>query len=128
MNFVGRVHAALKLGILALLLTTLPLTPFAALHAADFSTPRDDTERASCGNGAKSIPINWIYFELEAPVGKDTDGSWTLRYTPAGGKTITVEKLPPQKGGLTKLRWVGFISPGTAPTKAWLDNMIIDSE
>jgi hypothetical protein len=79
MNFVGRVHAALKLGILALLLTTLPLTPFAALHAADFNTPRDDTACASCGNGAKSFPINWIHFELEAPVGKDTDGSWTLR-------------------------------------------------
>jgi hypothetical protein len=128
MNFVGRVHTALKLGILALLLTTLLLTPFAALHAADFSAPRDDTARASCGNGAKSFGITWIHFELEAPVGKDTDGLWTLRYTPAGGKTVTVEKLPPQKGGLTELRWVGFISTGTAPTKAWLDNIIIDSE
>jgi hypothetical protein len=109
-------------------LTTLLLTPFAALHAADFSTPRDDTELESCGNGAKSFPLNWIYFELEAPVGKDTDGSWPLRYTPAGGKTVAGEKLPPQKGGLTELRWVGFISPGTAPTKAWIESIIIDSE
>jgi hypothetical protein len=73
-------------------------------------------------------PLTWIHFELEAPVGKDADGSWTLRYTPAGGKTVTVEKLPPQKSGGTELRWVGFISPGTAPTKAWLDNIAIDSK
>jgi hypothetical protein len=73
-------------------------------------------------------PLTWIQFELEAPVGKNAFGSWTLRYTPAGGKTVTLEKLPPQKGGGTELRRVGFINPGTEPTRAWLDNIVIDSQ
>jgi hypothetical protein len=73
-------------------------------------------------------PSTWIHFEMEAPVGKDANGTWTLRYTPVGKKTVTVEKLPPQKSGGTELRWVGFISPGSATTKAWLDNILIDSK
>jgi hypothetical protein len=73
-------------------------------------------------------PLTWIHFEVEAPVGKDADGSWNLRYTPKGGKTVTVEKLPPQKTGGTEVRWLGFINPGNAATKAWLDNITIDSK
>jgi hypothetical protein len=103
----------------------------------DASTPYKTSVYLSIKNGSITAggskldtlpPLTWVHFEIEAPVGKDSDGSWTLRYTPSGGKTVTVEKLPPQKPGGTELRWVGFINPGTAPSKAWLDNLEIDNK
>jgi hypothetical protein len=86
------------------------------------------TPTAGGGKVDSFPPLTWIHFDLEAPVGKDADGSWTLRYTAVGGKTVTVETLAPQKSGAAELHWVGFISPGTAPNKASLDNIAIDSK
>jgi hypothetical protein len=70
--------------------------------------------------------LTWVHFEINSAVGKDATGAWDLRVTPAGGLPQTFEKLPSQKGGGIELRWLGFISSGTAAAKAWLDNLNID--
>jgi hypothetical protein len=77
---------------------------------------------------AEFPPLTWVHFEIQSAVGKDSDGSWTLRITPAGGETQTFENLPSQKGGGIDLQWLGFISPGTAVSKGWLDNLQIENQ
>lgn len=72
-------------------------------------------------------PLTWVHFEIQSNVGKDSDGTWNLSVTPAGGAKQTFEKLPSQKGGGIDLRWLGFISSGTAEAKAWIDNVEIEN-
>ena len=76
---------------------------------------------------AEFPPLTWVHFEVDSAVGENSDGTWTLTVTPAGGVAQRVEGLKPAKGSLKEVHWLGFSSPGTAPAKAWLDNLAIDN-
>ncbi len=73
-------------------------------------------------------PLSWVHFEIKSRIGEQVDGAWEVTVTPEGGAAQTFEKLPPQKKALKELRWLGFISPGTKPAKAWLDNLEIQNK
>jgi hypothetical protein len=97
--------------------------PVGPLHLA-----AEEPETGEIVGGKKLVefpPLTWVHFEIRSEVGKESSGSWNLRVTPAGGPVQVFDGLAPKQRGGVDLRWLGFISSGTAASKAWLDNLEI---
>ncbi|MHA3771302.1 right-handed parallel beta-helix repeat-containing protein [Verrucomicrobiota bacterium sgz303538] len=81
-------------------------------------------------NGRKltEIPANtWAHVEMAAKLGDQSDATWNCN--------VTVPDMEPQRFGelkfaspsMKRLNWLGFISPGKAQSKCWLDEVIIEN-
>lgn len=86
-------------------------------------------ENGAVSAGGKRIatfpPLTWVHFEIKSRVGEGSNGTWDLTMIPPDGEPQHFENLPPRKGTLKELRWLGFISPGTVSAKGWIDNLDI---
>ena len=69
----------------------------------------------------------WLRVELTAKIGDSRDNTFDLTITEPGGEPRRFEKLPMATTGMAKLDWIGFISPGKEPGRAWLDEIEIEN-
>ena len=77
---------------------------------------------SAAGRVLTDIPdLTWVEIEIRAPV---TGSTWAVLVTPEGQPTRTFENLA-VRHSIEEIRWLGFISNGTAPSKAWLDDLQI---
>lgn len=72
-------------------------------------------------------PLTWIHLEIEAVIGENVGGDFSITVTPEGGTPQRFDGLRAPKGALKELAWAGFISPGTVQAKAWIDNIRISN-
>ncbi len=75
------------------------------------------------------LPLQqWVHLELEAVLGEDCTGTWTLTVTLPGGKEQRFADLPFSSPGINQITWVGFISNATAKTVFDLDNLLLQNQ
>lgn len=75
-----------------------------------------------------AIPAGeWVRIEVEAALG-DAAGSWTLVVTMPDGTRHEFAELACRSAEWRELRWVGFVSNGTAPAVFYVDDIELSVE
>jgi hypothetical protein len=72
-------------------------------------------------------PKGWAHIEITAKLGDSSDATWTCVITTHGREPQRFEGLKFASPQMKRLNWLGFISPGKEPAKAWLDELEIEN-
>jgi len=70
----------------------------------------------------------WVHLELVCGIGRDSDGTCTLRITMPGGRETVVDGLPAGSADFRRLNYIGFISDAEAPCVWYIDNVVLSRE
>jgi hypothetical protein len=65
----------------------------------------------------------WVHFEVSAPLGEKSTGTWDLTVTPADGEATKFESQPNVSADWKTLTWLGFSSTATDTRAYYLDNL-----
>jgi len=70
----------------------------------------------------------WVHVELVCGIGRDSDGTYTLRIVAAGGTDTVVDGLPAGPADFRRLNYIGFISDAEEPCVWYIDNVVLGRE
>ena len=86
--------------------------------------------RLSAGGQVRmTLPISvWFHVDVEAPVGKDADGTWTLTITLPGKPPKVFADLPTGSKDFGNLTWVGWSSTAIDTSVFYLDHIVVDND
>ena len=70
----------------------------------------------------------WAHIEIVAKVGDVSDGTWSCEVTTHGREPQRFDGLKFVAPQMKRLTWLGFISPGLEPARAWLDEIRIEND
>lgn len=88
-----------------------------------------DGQLSVAGKPLAELPQEaWMTFEIECGVGASVSGSWRLRVTPAGGRTLEFDGLPLGNAQFKDLTWIGWCSMADAPTVFYLDRCVLQHQ
>jgi len=68
----------------------------------------------------------WVRFQIDATLGRKTDGKWTLTVTLPGKAPQTFKDLPFGKADFRKLRWIGVMSMAAEKAVYYLDDLALE--
>ena len=68
----------------------------------------------------------WVRFQIDATLGRKTDGKWTLTVTLPGKAAQTFKDLPFGKADFRKLRWIGVMSMAAEKAVTYLDDLALE--
>lgn len=79
------------------------------------------------GRTLATIPSGrWVHVQIDARLGRQAAGTFTLRLTPAGEPPKAFEKLAMAGSEFAELHWLGFSSTAAGDTAFFLDNLRIE--
>lgn len=67
----------------------------------------------------------WVHFDLSAPLGEASQGTWTLKVTLPDGTEKVFADLPNGNKPWNTLEWLVFVSSATKKSAFYLDNLVI---
>lgn len=75
-----------------------------------------------------NVPIGqWIRVTVEAPLGSQASGGYTLTVAAVGAEPQRFSGLAVGNPQWRSLRWLGFISPADAKTTIYLDDVKLET-
>ena len=80
------------------------------------------------GNQVLDLPQSqWAHFQINAGLGPQDTGKWTLSVTVPGKSPRNFDGLPMGSAKFKKLTWIGFSSNADAATMFYLDNFAVEA-
>ena len=88
-----------------------------------------DNKLLIAGHERMLLPLStWFHVDIEAPVGKDANGTWTLTVALPGAEPRIFTDLPTGSPDFGNLTWVGWSSTATDRRVFFLDHIVLTND